>query len=138
MEIVNGSGWPITESIKIKNKTALLQQLLLDELIQKRKAALDEVRQGLKISCVLDIICSHRDIFEEVFLYRNAPVTYRYIKEMILKTSRRPEDYPMNQAFDFFMDFISGNAQLFSFAGDIKKSICLQHFKVTLPCKNKV
>lgn len=107
--IVDASGWPTTEAVNSKSKSTLVQQLVIDELINKRKTSLDELRKGLKLSGVFGLMQDHPKLFSQAFIHIEQKLTPVYIKELL--ASFRPEDYPQCQAYDWFIDFLDSNGK---------------------------
>lgn len=46
--IINSSGWPCTRTIETRNKSELLQMLVYDEIVTKRRSAINAFFQGLQ------------------------------------------------------------------------------------------
>ena len=105
--IINASGWSITESVTIEKKYKLIQHLLIDEVITKRRKNLQAFCLGMECLGVDFLLRSHPDLMMEIFVHSDeAPLS----KERILSlfSSTRPLFPPSHtRAYDFLMESIS-------------------------------
>ena len=74
--ILNASGWSITENVTVEKKYTLIQHLLIDEVITKRRKNLQAFclcLQSLGIDFLMHV---YSDLMKEIFVHSdNAPLT---------------------------------------------------------------
>ena len=105
--IINASGWSITENITVEKKYTLIQHLLIDEVITKRRKNLQAFCLGLQSLGVDYLVRAYSDLMKEIFVHSDdAPLTTEKFLSLISTT--RPSSPPSHvQAYDFLMEFIS-------------------------------
>lgn len=105
--IINASGWSITENITTEKKYKLIQHLLIDEVITKRRKNLQAFCLGMECLGVDFLVRSHPDLMKEIFVHSDeVPLTTERILSLI--SSTRPSSPPSHiRAYDFLMEFIS-------------------------------
>lgn len=104
--IINASGWSITENVTIEKKYKLIQHLLIEEVITKRRKNLQAFCLGMECLGVDFLVRSHPELMKEIFVHSNeAPLTTERILSLI--SSTRPSSPPSHiRAYDFLMEFI--------------------------------
>ena len=54
----------------MSTRDAIMQQMIFNDVIAKRVAVLNQLRNGLKLMGLLDMICRNRELFEPLFVYK--------------------------------------------------------------------
>ena len=105
MMILNQSRWSIIEAITKSNKDALLQQLILEEVIIRREANLKAFRRGLGVMGISSLLCGYANLLRPLFVEERRLLTANEFKSLI--DCRRPSNSEQSRAYDFFMEFIA-------------------------------
>ena len=104
MSIINNSAWGITEPVTVLNKTRLLQQLILEEVIIKREHNMRAFLKGLVYLGVNELLTKHPELMRDFFCDNNQELSaekfFQLIKDPILNDDRA------KVAYDFFKEFV--------------------------------
>ena len=73
LEMISASGW--TGTITFRQKEAIIQCVLINELLFKRRSAISHIREGLSMLDVLAVMKSYPDVMRPLFVYDEAPLT---------------------------------------------------------------
>ena len=106
LEIINGSGWPCTQTISISNKSEIVQGLVTEEVIRKRVKSMDDLRKGLKVVGILPLLELYPDQFKKFMVDGDKPITVEEFKEELSKKCTVPTEYPECQVYQWFMEYI--------------------------------
>ena len=68
IDMISRSGW--TGTVTLKQKEALIQCALINELMDKRRAAISQIREGLAMLDVLPLMKSCPDAIKPLFVYQ--------------------------------------------------------------------
>lgn len=105
--ILNASGWSITENVTVEKKYTLIQHLLIDEVITKRRKNLQAFCLGLQSLGIDSLMHVYPDLMKEIFVHSdNAPLTTEKFLSLISSTiPSSPSSHV--RAYNFLMEFIS-------------------------------
>ena len=67
--VVNNSGWSHTEAITVQNKTTLLQYLIWDEVINKRKYHVTAMQRGMERVDFLQLVTTYPHVTKPLLVY---------------------------------------------------------------------
>ena len=85
--IINASGWSITEAITVDKKYKLIQHLLIDEVITKRRKNLQAFCLGLQCLGVDFLVRTYPDLMKEIFVHSDeVPLTTERVLSLISST----------------------------------------------------
>ncbi len=101
-QIVNSSHWPITETIKLSNRKAFIQEIIYKEIIHSRSEIIKEIKQGLETLGFLSFMLKYPNLMKELFL--DCQFGPHELKQMIQKIE--PVCFAQRQALTWFMEFI--------------------------------
>ena len=73
IDMVASSGW--TGSTKFDQRDAIIQSIVLNELIYKRRAGISQLREGLASLEVLKIMQMYPEILKPLLVYDSTPMT---------------------------------------------------------------
>ena len=77
MSLVDSSRWSTTASINMNTKGALIQVLIMDEVIGKRQIQMENLRKGLtKFSGFFSLCQKYPEKCKSLFVYTDQDVTY--------------------------------------------------------------
>ncbi len=106
MAIINHSRWSITESITKSNKSALLQQLIWEEVIIRREHNMKAFRRGMRILGIVDLLQRH-PLLTRPLLVAEDDVVFTSQKFISLISSSKPVQLDECQAYERFIEFVS-------------------------------
>lgn len=66
--LLNHSSWSLTDPVNRSNKHALLQQLILEEVIIRREVNLKAFRRGLQVLGLCDLLEHHPQSLQPLFV----------------------------------------------------------------------
>ena len=101
--LVDASRWSTTTSINIKTKSQLIQDLIIEEIIEKRRQ-MDSLRKGLGKFALLSICQTHPDKCRSLFVFSARKVTFQDINNLIHEPVAGNEE-SMN-VFEWFMTYL--------------------------------
>ena len=105
MMILNQSRWSIIHAVTRSNKDALLQQLIMEEVIIRREANLKAFRRGLSVLGISSMMEEHPDLVRPLFIEEEHPLTANQFKSLI--DCEQPSDPLQGRAYEMFMDFVA-------------------------------
>ena len=104
LAIINNSSWSITEPVTMRNKSSLLQRLILEEVIIRREGNLQALRQGLDRLKIIDLIVAYPTLMKPLFV--SMPQLLSAERMWCLVSSLKPQDPMQQRAFGFFKGFL--------------------------------
>ena len=105
MMILNQSRWSIIHAVTKSNKDALLQQLIIEEVIIRQEANLKAFRCGLGVLGMTSMLEEYPHLLRPLFVEEEHPLTASQFKNLI--ESERPSDPVQSRAYDMFMEFVT-------------------------------
>ena len=106
MAIINRSRWSITEAITKSNKSALLQQLIWEEVVLRREENLRAFRRGMSALGIVDLLQCHPVLTRPLLVFEeDVVITLQYFVSLI--SSLKPVQQEECSAYERFMDFLS-------------------------------
>jgi len=106
LSILNTSKWGHTQAVTIENKAALLQHLILEEVIVRREDNIRAFGNGLEQLGLLTLIKTYPTLMKLLFTYQEqAPLTAGHFWELVVSVRPTAEDRKIT-AFDLFHEFI--------------------------------
>ena len=104
--ILNASGWSITENVMVEKKYTLIQHLLIDEVITKRRKNLQAFCLGLQSLRINFLMHVYPDLMKEIFVHSgDAPLTTEKFLSLISTIPSSPPSHV--RVYNFLMEFIS-------------------------------
>lgn len=104
-QIVNGSSWDITRVIGVEDRSDLISELIIDELLRKRLTQLTALRQGLNISGVLHCITLHRELLKQLFTPAKEVTPQASLASLALPTFEAESKQQI--AYGWFLQFVN-------------------------------
>ena len=105
MAILNNSRWSILGEINKSNKGALLQQLILEEVITRREENLKAFQRGLKVLGFADPIRNWPELTRPLLVNdTERKITAEVFKKLI---KAQPKDQRESEAYEIFLKFIA-------------------------------
>ena len=74
-QVINASEWSSTELVTIQNKGYLIQELISNVLIRRRKDQLHSFRQGLQSLGFLSLLEKHNKVAKHVLCYKKVELS---------------------------------------------------------------
>ena len=105
-EIINASEWSSTEAITMQNKALLIQELITNELMQKRMYQVIFFRKGLAVLNFFPILKKHKDQAKALLCYQASVITAEQFKSLLLP--KGDQTHAEKQAYTWFLDYIQG------------------------------
>ena len=127
MAILNSSGWPVTRCVSLASKSELLQQLIFNEVVQKRQQAIHSVCRGLDQLKVVKLLRGNADIMKPVFLF---DPTLQLTPDILCNniSTPKPSDERLKQVYEWFLDYVRARDErkasledILSFATGLKR-----------------
>ena len=107
LSILNNSKWGHTQAITVENKAALLQHLILEEVIVRREDNLKAFIIGLEQLGLRGLIKAYPTLMKPLFTRQDqAPLTADQFR-MLIGSVRPGFDDEKSKAFDFFHDLVN-------------------------------
>ncbi|XP_065067608.1 G2/M phase-specific E3 ubiquitin-protein ligase-like [Rhopilema esculentum] len=103
-EIINASEWSSTEAITMQNKALLIQELITNELMQKRMYQVISFRKGLAVLNFFPILKKHKDQAKTLLCYQASVITAEQFKSLLLP--KGDQTHAEKQAYTWFLDNI--------------------------------
>ena len=104
--ILNQSRWSIVEPITKSSKDALLQELVLEEVIIRRETNLKAFRRGLSVLKITDLLDEYPDLMRVLFVAGDSrSITSHQFVSLI--GCKRPENPQQGYSYDIFMEFVA-------------------------------
>ena len=104
--ILNQSRWSIVHAVTKSNKDALLQQLIMEEVIIRREANLKAFRRGLSVLGMTSMLEEYPHLLRPLSVEEeHPPLTVSHFKSLI--DSEWPSDPVQSRAYDMFMEFVT-------------------------------
>ena len=104
MAIVNASKWPSTQPITNLTKHALLQKLVVEEVIRKRDDHILSFRKGLDILDFIGVIQHFPEQCKQLFVFSETLLTAAKLRGLI--GTPRPEGCKQQQVYDWFCSYL--------------------------------
>ena len=104
LAIVNNSSWSITEPVTMKNKSSLLQRLILEEVIIRREGNLQALQTGLDRLKMIDLIVAYPTLMKPLFVSMPQHISAERMWSLVF--SLKPQDPIQQRAFRFFKEFM--------------------------------
>ena len=106
LSILNNSKWGHTQAITVENKAALLQHLILEEVIVRQEDNLKAFIRGLEQLGLQGLIKAYPTLVKPLFTCQDqAPLTADQFW-MLIGSVRPGSDDEKSKAFDFFHDLV--------------------------------
>ena len=103
-EVINASEWSSTEVITMHNKALLIQELITNELIQKRMYQVDSFRKGLAVLDFFPILKQHKDQAKSLICHQEQPITADQFKSFLL--TKGNQTHAEKQAYTWFLEYV--------------------------------
>ena len=103
-EVINASEWSSTEAITMHNKALLIQELITNELIQKRMHQVSSFRKGLAVLDFFPILKKHKDEAKSLLCYQAQPITAEQFKSLTLPEGN--QTHAEKQAYTWFLEYV--------------------------------
>ena len=103
-EVINASEWSSTEVITIENKGCLVNELIFNELVRRRKDQLDLLSRGLQMLGFLSLLKRHCKVADYVLCYNALEIN---AEQFISFVKSNPSSHAERQAYQWFMDYIT-------------------------------
>ena len=107
LEVINGSGWPCTQTVAISNKNEIVQGLIAEEVIRKRMKSMDDLRKGLNVTGILALMGSYPAQLKKFFVDGDNTITAEEFKRQFSKECVMPIEYPACQVYKWYMEYIA-------------------------------
>ncbi|XP_060068275.1 uncharacterized protein LOC132548427 [Ylistrum balloti] len=107
-DCMDGTGWPATRDVKLSNRNELVQHLAKWSVIEKRRTAIDQFKEGLNYRNFLDSLKTNKLLKCLLVFSGEYCVTANYLERMLrpalvqLKVNNKEED----QAKKFFYQLL--------------------------------
>ena len=72
MALINASNWPPTQSITTSSKSTLLQELIYEEVIEKRRKQIRNMRKGLRIFKLVSLMRKYPRQLRPLLVYSDS------------------------------------------------------------------
>ena len=103
--ILNACGWSLTEPIVPSNKLQFLQQLMVDEVLNKRERNLKAFMCGLQVLGIIELVKAHPDLTRQLFVSEKKTMTPEcFMKLVVSVCPAKPDE---RRAFGFFEKYVS-------------------------------
>ena len=103
---INMSNWNTGEVITLKNKSALIKELVVQEAFHRRKAQLQFLKDGLKVLDFLPILQAYPEKLQLLLVKTQKKFTAEEFICLIENRKERPAVHAEGNAFDWFMEYI--------------------------------
>ncbi len=103
-QIVNSSSWDITEMITMEERSALISELIIDELLQKRINQLNAIKEGLDVASVHRYLRLYPELMKELFITGQSVSKVAFLSLLAFKDDDLSAT--QQQVYDWFLRFI--------------------------------
>ena len=100
MTIVDSSRWSLTATITLATKSQLIQRLIIDEVIEKRRQQMENLKKGLERLEVLSICLEHPEVCKSLFVHSKRELTLTSLWLI------RCDDIQNSTVFVWFKDYL--------------------------------
>lgn len=102
--ILNNSRWSVVDAIDKTNKDALLQQLILEEVIVRREANIRAFKRGMTVLNVSSLLEQYPVLMRPLLVDEGMEMTSQFFKSLI--KSKRPDQPHQALSYDMFLEFV--------------------------------
>ena len=105
-QAINDSEWSSTEVITMNNKAFLIQELISNELVRRRKCQLDALQSGLNSLGFLALLRKYRKVAFHVLAYNTNKLNADKFMELV---NAHPEGHAEKQSFEWFKEYVQAS-----------------------------
>lgn len=112
--IVDRSGWPVERAINLRSRVDFINQILIEELFDKRLSALNSFKEGLDHFGLLTLIARDPDQWKPMFSRQKGTGVYGNLSasDFLSMVQSTPKSDAEKNAYSNFVQFIKKAADL--------------------------
>lgn len=91
---------------KISNRGKIMQSIVFNDCIGKRISSLEQMRKGLRLFGVLDIVANNEELFESLFVYKDSQLTMDLLMQQVTFEIEGEEDEKIKNVKEKFTKYL--------------------------------
>jgi hypothetical protein len=108
IDMIATSGW--TGPITFEQREAIIQSVVLNEMIYKKRVAIAQIREGLSILDILKITQDNPATMKPLFVSDDSPLTLKRLRELLIVDETRSAEEKW--ADEFFQQMLADNIEI--------------------------